>query len=94
MGGIKGTFAFSPLPDTQASASGASVVINIEKGLTRQSALLPAVGFEYHIHAKQVGAGNNCEATGGHLDDPAYPGVVPCDPESSDKCQEGDLSGN
>ncbi|KAK3814776.1 MAG: hypothetical protein J3R72DRAFT_461681 [Linnemannia gamsii] len=55
--------------------------------------LLPSVGLEYHIHVKPVGLGNNCEATGGHLDDPAHPGMVPCDLDTPEKCQEGDLSG-
>ncbi|KAF9294909.1 hypothetical protein BGZ88_003127 [Linnemannia elongata] len=73
---------------------GASVVIDIESGLTRELEILRGVGFEYHIHVKQVGANNNCEATGGHLDaDPAKPGVVPCDPYAPDTCEEGDLSG-
>ncbi|KAG0271809.1 hypothetical protein BGZ95_000327 [Linnemannia exigua] len=76
-----------------ASVGGASVMIKIEKGLTRETALLPNVGFEYHIHVKPVGPGNNCEATGGHLDDPAHPGIVPCDSKTPDRCQEGDLSG-
>ncbi|KAF9929814.1 hypothetical protein FBU30_001188 [Linnemannia zychae] len=93
MAGIYGTFTFSPLPDTQTTIGGANVVIDIERGLTRQTAKLPNVGFEYHIHMKQVGAGNNCEATGGHLDDPLKPGVYPCDSSDPDKCQEGDLSG-
>lgn len=71
------------------------MVIDIESGLTRELEILRGVGFEYHIHVKQVGANNNCEATGGHLDaDPAKPGVVPCDPYAPDTCEEGDLSGN
>ncbi|KAG0058896.1 hypothetical protein BGZ90_004711 [Linnemannia elongata] len=94
MGGIVGRFTFSPLPDTQVGGGGASVVIDIESGLTRELEILRGVGFEYHIHVKQVGANNNCEATGGHLDaDPAKPGVVPCDPYAPDTCEEGDLSG-
>ncbi|KAK3835283.1 MAG: superoxide dismutase [Linnemannia elongata] len=94
MGGIVGKFTFSPLPDTQVGGGGANVVIAIESGLTRELEIQRGVGFEYHIHVKQVGANNNCEATGGHLDpDPAKPGVVPCDPSAPDKCQVGDLSG-
>ncbi|KAF9141396.1 hypothetical protein BGX30_004896 [Mortierella sp. GBA39] len=94
MGGIVGKFTFSPLPDRQVGGGGASVVIDIESGLTSKLEIQRGVGFEYHIHEKQVGANNNCEATGGHLDpDPAKPGVVPCDPYASDTCQVGDLSG-
>ncbi|KAG0296675.1 hypothetical protein BGZ96_008845 [Linnemannia gamsii] len=93
MEGISGTFTFSPLPDTQGSG-GANVVIDIERGLTPELEIQHMIGFEYHIHVKQVGANNNCEATGGHLDpDPLKPGVVPCDSSSPDKCQAGDLSG-
>ncbi|KAF8939247.1 hypothetical protein BGZ47_008250 [Haplosporangium gracile] len=94
MGGIVGKFTFSPLPDVQVGGDGASVVIDIESGLTRELEIMRGVGFEYHIHVKQVGANNNCEATGGHLDlNSAKPGLVPCDPSAPDKCQEGDLSG-
>ncbi|KAF9550500.1 hypothetical protein EC957_000174 [Mortierella hygrophila] len=94
MGGIVGKFTFSPLPDRQGGGGGASVVIDIKSGLTSELEIQRGVGFEYHIHVKQVGANNNCEATGGHLDpDPAKPGVVPCDPYASDTCQVGDLSG-
>lgn len=93
LAGIVGRFTFSPLPDTQGSG-GANVFIDIEGGLTRELEILPRVGFEYHIHVKQVGAKNNCEATGGHLDpNPLQPGIVPCDSSSPDKCQAGDLSG-
>lgn len=71
------------------------MVIDIESGLTRELEIQRGIGFEYHIHVKQVGANNNCEATGGHLDpDPSKPGVVPCDPYAPDECQVGDLSGN
>ncbi|KAG9064289.1 hypothetical protein KI688_003477 [Linnemannia hyalina] len=93
MGGIVGKFTFSPLPDRQVGGGGASVVIDIESGLTPELEIQRGVGLEYHIHVKQVGPNNNCEATGGHLDpDPAKPGVVPCDPYASDTCQMGDLS--
>ncbi|KAF9102892.1 hypothetical protein BGX29_004035 [Mortierella sp. GBA35] len=95
MAGISGTFTFSPMADTQAQIGGANVVINIERGLTKELAISPGVGFEYHIHEKPVGPGDNCDATGGHLD-PKTIGPAPCDrdlPDFPERCQEGDLSG-
>ncbi|KAI8599293.1 superoxide dismutase [Dissophora ornata] len=87
MSGIKGSFMFTP-----HSPIGAQVTVCIKSGLTKQFAVLPAVGFEYHIHVNQVGPGGDCMATGGHLD-PANIGMATCNPATPDKCQEGDLSG-
>ncbi|KAI7817771.1 hypothetical protein BC939DRAFT_480908 [Gamsiella multidivaricata] len=89
MAGIKGTFLFTPL---KHSDTGATVRIHIQSGLTKQFAVLPTVGFEYHIHLEPVGPGGDCAATLGHLD-PANVGEGKCDPAVPEKCQEGDLSG-
>ncbi|KAF8983137.1 hypothetical protein BGZ46_010802 [Entomortierella lignicola] len=89
MSGIKGTFRFTPLDKNQA---GALVDIKIDSGLTTTFAVLPTVGFEYHIHVKPVGQGGDCMATGGHLD-PTNVGMAKCNPAIPEKCQEGDLSG-
>ncbi|KAG0359102.1 hypothetical protein BGZ54_010138 [Gamsiella multidivaricata] len=72
--------------------TGATVRIHIQSGLTKQFAVLPTVGFEYHIHLEPVGPGGDCAATLGHLD-PANVGEGKCDPAVPEKCQEGDLSG-
>jgi hypothetical protein len=75
-----------------ADGVGAQVLVDVQKGLSKSFAVLPSVGFEYHIHVKPVGPNNDCMATGGHLD-PANVGAAVCDPAKPDKCQEGDLSG-
>ncbi|KAF9434554.1 hypothetical protein BGZ76_007814 [Entomortierella beljakovae] len=73
------------------NAGGATVTINIASGLTKKFSILPT-GFEYHIHVKPVGQGDDCMATGGHLD-PTNIGSAKCIPEKPEMCQEGDLSG-
>ncbi|KAF9963009.1 hypothetical protein BGZ65_006600 [Modicella reniformis] len=65
MAGIKGSFKFTPLA---GKLKGAKVTVSIEKGLTKKFAVMPNVGFQYHIHLNRVGPGNDCMATGGHLD--------------------------
>ncbi|KAG0252540.1 hypothetical protein BG011_006924 [Mortierella polycephala] len=87
--GIKATFTFEPIDD---SGDGAKVTINVVEGLTKKFAVLPKIGFEYHIHVKPAGPNNDCMATGGHLD-PTNVGNAVCDPKTPEKCQEGDLSG-
>ncbi|KAF9187780.1 hypothetical protein BGZ51_001064, partial [Haplosporangium sp. Z 767] len=86
---IKATFTFEPINDRGA---GAKVTIDVVKGLSKKFAVLPKIGFEYHVHVKPVGPNNDCMATGGHLD-PTNVGNAICDPKTPKKCQEGDLSG-
>ncbi|KAG0055467.1 hypothetical protein BGZ83_008472 [Gryganskiella cystojenkinii] len=86
MNDIEASFRFSSLP----SGPGAKVEIEVTQGLS--TAVLPSVGFEYHIHENPVGPNNNCAATGSHLD-PAKIGAAKCNPNTPIRCQEGDLSG-
>ncbi|KAF9912389.1 hypothetical protein EC991_011081 [Linnemannia zychae] len=86
--GIEANFMFAPLPNN----GGAQVWIEVKSGLTKKFAVSPTGGFEYHIHVNQVGPGNDCMATGGHLD-PTNVGAAKCLAVKPDKCQEGDLSG-
>ncbi|KAG0295695.1 hypothetical protein BGZ96_011162 [Linnemannia gamsii] len=88
MNGIVANFMFSPLPNN----GGAKVKVEVKSGLTKKFAVSPTGGFEYHIHVKPVGPGNDCMATGGHLD-PTNVGAAKCNPAKPEQCQEGDLSG-
>lgn len=72
--------------------TGAKVRIEVDEGLSKSFAISPTKGFEYHVHVSKVGPGNNCMATGGHLD-PTNVGAIKCNPATPAKCQEGDLSG-
>ncbi|KAG0213488.1 hypothetical protein BGX28_004343 [Mortierella sp. GBA30] len=90
MSGIKATLLFTPVGD---SDTGANVTVNVLSGLTKKFAILPAVGFEYHVHVQPVGPNNDCMATGGHLDPDNIGTAVKCNPSTPEKCQEGDLSG-
>ncbi|KAF8933228.1 superoxide dismutase [Dissophora ornata] len=87
MDNINATFTFDKV------ATGMNVTVAVTSGLTTTLQIVPA-GFEYHVHVYPVGAGNNCTATGGHLD-PAALGTVSykCDPSNVTTCQAGDLSG-
>lgn len=87
--GIKALFIFTPV----TKGTGAQVNINVTEGLNKTFALSPTKGFEYHVHVNPVGPGNDCAATGGHLD-PLNVGAAKCIPTKPEKCQEGDLSGN
>ncbi|KAG0338921.1 hypothetical protein BG000_003143 [Podila horticola] len=88
MKGIKALFIFTPV----TKGTGAQVNINVTEGLNKTFALSPTKGFEYHVHVNPVGPGNDCAATGGHLD-PSNVGAAKCIPTKPEKCQEGDLSG-
>ncbi|KAF9985150.1 hypothetical protein BGZ75_003325 [Mortierella antarctica] len=86
MNGIDAVFTFDKV------AGGMNITVTVNSGLNSTAQILP-VGFEYHVHVNPVGAGNNCMATGLHLD-PAKVGVTkPCDPKNLTSCQTGDLSG-
>ncbi|GJJ68358.1 hypothetical protein EMPS_00704 [Entomortierella parvispora] len=85
-GGVQATFTFAPLAD---SPVGATVTV-----VTRKlPSPAPEAGFEYHIHVNPVGPNNDCGATGGHLDPTNVGMATTCDPDTPEKCQEGDLSG-
>ncbi|KAF9428538.1 hypothetical protein BGZ94_002023 [Podila epigama] len=86
MNGVHAVFTFTPLGN---DLPGARVDIS---GLITAKPVHPESGFEYHIHDNPVGPGNDCQATGGHLD-PTQVGPDKCDPSKPEKCQEGDLSG-
>ncbi|KAK6337395.1 hypothetical protein TWF730_002796 [Orbilia blumenaviensis] len=49
--------------------------------------------YPYHIHDFLVGEGENCTATGAHLDPYLRGEVTACDAEAPETCQVGDLSG-
>ncbi|KAK6530163.1 hypothetical protein TWF694_003530 [Orbilia ellipsospora] len=49
--------------------------------------------YPYHIHDFVVGSGENCTATGAHLDPYLRNDTVACDSTAPQTCQVGDLSG-
>ncbi|KAF3913029.1 hypothetical protein ABW21_db0203921 [Orbilia brochopaga] len=49
--------------------------------------------YPYHVHDFVVGPGENCTATGGHLDPYRRNDTPPCDMNAPATCQVGDLSG-
>ncbi|KAA8651973.1 hypothetical protein EYZ11_001769 [Aspergillus tanneri] len=49
--------------------------------------------YPYHIHAKPVPEDGNCYATGAHLDPYKRGDEIPCDINSPQTCQVGDLAG-
>ncbi|KAG0221862.1 hypothetical protein B0O80DRAFT_443793 [Mortierella sp. GBAus27b] len=90
MNGIEAKFTFTPTSD---AGNGARVLVDVKKGLTKSFAVMPDVGFQYHIHVYKVGAGNNCTSTGGHLNPTPEKVTAACGKNNQGACEEGDLSG-
>ncbi|GJJ69796.1 hypothetical protein EMPS_02144 [Entomortierella parvispora] len=84
--GVEAFFTFD------LTAEGMKVDYNAT-GLNTTYAILPQVGFEYHIHVDAVPASGDCMATGLHLDPLNVGTAKPCDPKNLTTCQVGDLSG-
>uniref|UniRef100_A0A0S1MJM9 Cu/Zn superoxide dismutase n=1 Tax=Phakopsora pachyrhizi TaxID=170000 RepID=A0A0S1MJM9_PHAPC len=55
--------------------------------------VLPHIEHNYHVHAHALPIDGNCDGALGHYTTQGIPDSFVCNPEQSQLCQEGDLSG-
>ncbi|KAK2767808.1 hypothetical protein FQN54_003967 [Arachnomyces sp. PD_36] len=73
-----------------SGATGTGAIVDIDLFGLPDEELGP---FSYHIHVAPVPMDGDCAGTEGHLDPYGRTDEPPCDPETPNNCEVGDLSG-
>lgn len=68
-----------------------SVAVSIS--ITGLSTLNSTAAYTYHIHTNPISSNGDCMTALGHLDPLAVTDALTCNPQISQYCQEGDLTG-